>query len=263
MEKHKSFCYLALLTFFFLLVVFLPCRQAWAFRVTLEREGVPLSFPEEEQYRPSPVSPAPVVPGTPGPGPDQEPEPGSDEDILRFSPASRTTGRGGTYVPAAPVERPSLPPETPPDTTPTQDPSQQPDAVPDAPSWLTPDEARAFVLLNEFRAENNLPPLQIHSGLVEVARLKAQDIADNDYFSHVSPTYGSISQMLRSAGISYNRAAENLSKAGNVSQAHVQLVYSTKGHRQIMLSPDYNYVGIGILPLKGVPGIIMVQLYID
>jgi uncharacterized protein YkwD len=128
---------------------------------------------------------------------------------------------------------------------------------------LTVDEAKAFALLNEFRTKNNLPPLQIHNGLVQVARLKAQDIIDHNYFSHVSPTYGSISQMLRNAGIPFTRAAENLSKAGNVYQAHIQLEYSTKGHRQIMLNPNYKNVGIGVLPLKKTPGIIMVQIFTD
>lgn len=119
------------------------------------------------------------------------------------------------------------------------------------------------MLLNEFRIENNLDPLQADYELTRVARLKAQDMVDHDYFSHVSPTYGSISQMLRNEGISFSRAAENLSKAGNVSQAHVQLVYSTKGHRQIMLNPNYNNVGIGVKPLKKTPGIVMVQLFTD
>ena len=33
---------------------------------------------------------------------------------------------------------------------------------------------------------------------------------DNDYFGHISPTYGSVGNMLRSFGVSFSVAGENL-----------------------------------------------------
>ncbi|MDO9536412.1 MAG: CAP domain-containing protein [Bacillota bacterium] len=218
---------------------------------TFQRDGVLVTPGYIQPYQP-PSAPAPTAPAPTSPGS------GSGDGSQIISSPVRSTLDRNTYV--APIAPPPPPPSSP---TPSPAPSPQPPAqIPAAPSWLTAEEAKAFELLNKFRVDNNLPPLQIHSGVVNVARLKAHDIADNNYFSHVSPTYGTVPQMLKNAGISYSSAAENLSKAGTVSQAHIQLVYSTTGHRQIMLSPNYTHVGIGIVPLKNVPGIIMVQIFI-
>jgi uncharacterized protein YkwD len=270
MDRKKIFCCLALAIF--LSVILLPLQEAEAFRGTLNRDRFIMNPPGGNQDQPSPDpepwEPTPQDPvEEPDPGPAPDPGEGSgDGGYSGYIPGSsnfRSERSRGAYIPPAPSNptypSPSPKPEPDPGPSPDPDPPQQPEK----PSGLTPAEAQAFALLNETRAMHNLPPLEIHYGLVETARLKAQDIAENDYFSHVSPTYGSLGQMLRKAGISYSRAAENLSKAGNVSQAHVQLLYSTKGHREIMLSPDYSKVGIGISSLKNVPGIIMVQHYID
>ncbi len=39
---------------------------------------------------------------------------------------------------------------------------------------------------------------------------KSQDMIDNNYFSHNSPTYGSPFDMLKKFGISYKTAGENI-----------------------------------------------------
>ncbi len=259
-------------------LILLPLQEAEAFQGTFDRDRFILNQPgkggEQPAPDPEPSKPAPQDPlekpdpaPAPAPAPDPVENPG-DGGYSGYTPGSnafRNERGGGAYLPPA-TSIPAYPPPAPkPEPEPNPAPSPEPDPAPqpEKPSGLTPAEAQAFALLNETRANHNLPPLEIHYGLVETARLKAQDLALNNYFDHLSPTYGSLGQMLRKAGISYGRAAENLSKAGNVSQAHIQLLYSTKGHREIMLSPDYSKVGIGISTLKNVPGIIMVQHYID
>ena len=258
MEKNsKAVCALALVVF--LLAFLLPSSTAGAVGGFLARDRYPVVPSNGGRGGEAPVYPEPEEPVSPQPGDGQE---DNERPQNSYSPPNRTIGRrGGFYVPPASPSNPSTPPPADPPVNPSE--PSQPPAIPGAPSWLTADEAKAYMLLNEFRIENNLDPLQANYELTRVARLKAQDMVDHDYFSHVSPTYGSISQMLRNEGISFSRAAENLSKAGNVNQAHVQLVYSTKGHRQIMLNPNYNNVGIGVKPLKKTPGIVMVQLFTD
>ncbi|GEM_PF-6186182 len=135
--------------------------------------------------------------------------------------------------------------------------------MPETPAGLTPDEAKAFELLNEFRIENGVPPVEIDMQLVELARMKARDKVENGYSGHISPTYGSPGRMVQDAEISYKKVAENYAKAGNVTQCHYLLAYSSKGHREIMLNSDYTHVGIGIVELTDVPGIIMIQLFIQ
>lgn len=253
--KKNSKAFFTLSMVVFLLTFFLPFSKADAVGGFLERDRYPVIPSTGERSGSSPVSLQPQQPVSPQPGNDGQT--GGEKPQNTYSPPIRTIGRsGGVYVPPASPSSPVSPPSN--SSAPSQPPS-----VPAAPSWLTENEAKAYLLLNEFRINNGLPPVQIDYQLTVVARLKAQDMVDLDYFSHVSPTYGSINQMLKNAGISFTRAAENLSKAGNVNQAHLQLEYSTKGHRQIMLSPSYNYVGIGVLSLKKTPGIIMVQLFTD
>ncbi|MDI6871854.1 MAG: CAP domain-containing protein [Bacillota bacterium] len=46
-------------------------------------------------------------------------------------------------------------------------------------------------LINADRAKNGLPALALNVALARVAHLKAQDMAENGYFAHNSPTYGS------------------------------------------------------------------------
>lgn len=239
---------------FFLLFSFLPFQGADAFRGTVQRERIPVGSLDRSADLQLPVVPNPRQPLPTEPDQGQE---SGKEDFLYVSPVRGLNRSGGVYMLVSSPDSPSLPENSSPL------PEKPSPSEPIVPAGLSPQEAQAFVLLNEFRAENKLPPLEHHPGLGEVARLKARDIVENGYFSHVSPTYGSIGQMLRGAGVPYRSAAENLSKAGNIHQAHLQLVYSTQGHRQIMLSPNYDYVGIGVLPLKNVPGIIMVQLFIN
>jgi len=93
--------------------------------------------------------------------------------------------------------------------------------------------------------------------------MKARDMLDKNYFGHVSPTYGSLGKMLRDAGVTFSMAGENLSKASTVYRAHLQLEFSTQGHRQVMLNPGFNKVGIAVLPQGRTPGVLMVQIFTD
>ncbi|MGG1664098.1 CAP domain-containing protein [Brevibacillus sp. NRS-1366] len=55
-------------------------------------------------------------------------------------------------------------------------------------------------LVNKKPANNGLSPLQVDMKLENVARVKAQDLVKNGYFSHTSPIYGSPFQMMKSFG---------------------------------------------------------------
>ena len=61
---------------------------------------------------------------------------------------------------------------------------------------LSDDEQKLLELVNKARAEKKLQPLVIDGNLLKVARLKAKDMIDNNYFSHQSPTYGSPFDMM-------------------------------------------------------------------
>lgn len=125
---------------------------------------------------------------------------------------------------------------------------------------LTADELEVFNLINKQRTNNGLSPLKIDSEVQNVARVKAQDMVDNNYFSHNSPTYGSPFDMLKSYKVSYKTAGENI--AGNSSNTEaVNAWMNSSGHKANILNSSFNYTGIGVV--KGSKyGKIYVQMFI-
>ena len=125
---------------------------------------------------------------------------------------------------------------------------------------LTTDELEVLNLINKQRTNNGLSALKIDSEVQNVARVKAQDMVDNNYFSHNSPTYGSPFDMLKSYKVSYKTAGENI--AGNSSNTSaVNAWMNSSGHKANILNSSFNYTGIGVV--KGSKyGKIYVQMFI-
>lgn len=125
---------------------------------------------------------------------------------------------------------------------------------------LTDDESQLLSLINAERNKNNLSSLEIDENLQNVARLKAQDLVQNNYFSHNSPTLGTPFDMLKSNNISYKTASENI--AGNSSiPAAVESWLNSESHKENILSNDYNYTGIAVVDSIAY-GKIIVELFI-
>lgn len=113
-------------------------------------------------------------------------------------------------------------------------------------SQLTADEQEVFNLINEKRKANGLSALKIDDELQNVARIKAQDMVDNNYFSHNSPIYGSPFDMIKKFGISYKTAGENI--AGNSSNTGaVNAWMNSEGHKANILNSSFNYTGVGVV----------------
>lgn len=112
-------------------------------------------------------------------------------------------------------------------------------------SGLTAQEQQMLSLINRERQKAGLSPLQADPQLTKVARLKSQDMIQNRYFSHQSPTYGSPFDMLRRFGISYRTAGENIAGNRSVEAAHAALMNSP-GHRANILNRSFTQIGIGI-----------------
>ncbi|MEW9121637.1 MAG: CAP domain-containing protein [Thermotaleaceae bacterium] len=100
-------------------------------------------------------------------------------------------------------------------------------------------------LINEERAKVGASPLQLHEAATFVAQEKSDDMVRNNYFSHTSPTYGSPFDMLKTFGISYSTAGENIAINSSVQRAHAAFMNSD-GHRRNILNPNFTHVGIGI-----------------
>ena len=102
--------------------------------------------------------------------------------------------------------------------------------------------------------------MKIDEEVQRVARIKAQDMVDNNYFSHTSPIYGSPFNMLNSFKILYKTAGENI--AGNSSNSGaVNAWMNSSGHKANILNSSYNYTGIGVVSSPKY-GKIFVQMFI-
>jgi len=111
---------------------------------------------------------------------------------------------------------------------------------------LTKDEQTILTLVNKARKEAGLSELKVDTQMMNVARLKSQDMEDNNYFSHTSPTYGSPFEMLKNFGVSYKTAGENIAGHSTAENAFNAWMNSP-GHKANILGANYNYTGIGIV----------------
>jgi uncharacterized YkwD family protein len=111
---------------------------------------------------------------------------------------------------------------------------------------LTAEEQQMLDKVNQEREKAGVPALKADPELTKMARVKAQDMIDNNYFDHNSPKYGSPFDMMKQFGIQYNTAGENLAGNQSVDAAHTALMNS-QGHRENILKADYSKVGIGVV----------------
>ena len=110
---------------------------------------------------------------------------------------------------------------------------------------VSAQEQSAGNLLNSDRMRYGLPPLEHSEALSRAARLKSEDMRDNRYFAHTSPTYGDVRSMLTTLGISYKAAGENIAHHASVEKAQAAFL-SSPGHRRAVLSKAYTHYGVGI-----------------
>ena len=106
-------------------------------------------------------------------------------------------------------------------------------------------ENEVIRLVNEIRAENGLKPLTANWELSRIARYKSEDMSDNRYFSHTSPTYGTPFQMIKAFGLSYRSAGENIAYGYRTPAAVVDGWMNSSGHRANILNASYTQIGVG------------------
>ena len=105
--------------------------------------------------------------------------------------------------------------------------------------------SQVVTLVNKERASNGLQSLTSDSQLAKLAQMKAEDMAKNGYFSHTSPTYGSAFDMMKTYGVSYKTAGENIAKGQKTAEAVMNGWMNSSGHRANILKSDYTKIGVG------------------
>lgn len=150
----------------------------------------------------------------------------------------------------------ATPQPTRPSTTPqVAQPTTQPVTEPTTPETTKPNngntsevssyEKQVVELVNKERASRGLSPLTLNTELSRVARIKSEDMRDNEYFSHNSPTYGSPFDMMKSFGINYRTAGENIAMGQQSPEAVVTAWMNSDGHRANILNANFTQIGVG------------------
>ncbi|KZS48487.1 SCP-like extracellular [Paenibacillus glucanolyticus] len=99
-------------------------------------------------------------------------------------------------------------------------------------------------LVNKERSKAGLGSLTMDEELSKMAMAKAEDMYDNNYFDHNSPTHGSPMDMMKEYGITYNSAGENIAK-GQTSPSQVMKDWmNSPGHKANILNKSYTKIGI-------------------
>lgn len=110
---------------------------------------------------------------------------------------------------------------------------------------LSLQEEKLLNLINLDRAANGLAPLAADPELSRIARIKSEDMRDNNYFAHESPTWGKARQMLERFGYRFRGVGENIAHHATVEKAQAAFMTS-EGHRRNILSSAWQKVGVGV-----------------
>ncbi|GEN53655.1 hypothetical protein HFA01_19170 [Halobacillus faecis] len=115
----------------------------------------------------------------------------------------------------------------------------------EAASEVSAFEKQVVELTNQEREKQGLAPLKLDTELSAVAKDKSLDMQQNNYFSHNSPNYGSPFDMMKSYGIDYRTAGENIAMGQTTPEEVVQGWMNSQGHRENIMNPNFTHIGVG------------------
>ncbi len=112
---------------------------------------------------------------------------------------------------------------------------------------LSKDEERILELTNAARAKEKLPPLKVNATLLKVARAHAANMAKQHKMEHVLDDK-TPAQRIDKAGYDYRSVGENIAagEKGATLDAVFKGWMESKAHRENILSPKYDEIGLGL-----------------
>ena len=107
-------------------------------------------------------------------------------------------------------------------------------------------EQQAFLtLINNFRAQNGVGPLQVSVALQNAAQWMSADMAAKSYFSHTDSLGRDPFQRMAAFGYGYSPAGENIAAGNATAQNTFNQWQASPGHRANMLNASFRVIGIG------------------
>ena len=104
--------------------------------------------------------------------------------------------------------------------------------------------------INAIRAKHGLPPLQADSQLVNLARIRSQDMASKSYFSHDPPDGCNFVCLMDRYGVQHSYAGENIAwntwPWSQTAQQAVTQWENSPHHLENILNCHYTRFGTGV-----------------
>jgi hypothetical protein len=100
---------------------------------------------------------------------------------------------------------------------------------------------------NDYRSRHDVSPLTNHNYLNDAAQAKAMDMAENNYWSHNTPSGEEPWLFITNANYLYLNAGENLAYGFATSRETVAGWINSPTHRENMLDSNYTEVGFGFI----------------
>ena len=115
---------------------------------------------------------------------------------------------------------------------------------------ISAEENAMVGLLNADRAAAGLVAVRVDSRLMAIARARSVDMATKGYFSHTQPDGRNVFDILSAQSIAWYNAGEiiawNTYPMDSTTSAANRQWMGSAGHHAIIVSTDFNYVGVGL-----------------
>ena len=119
-----------------------------------------------------------------------------------------------------------------------------------APAFPSPEEIERDLLraLNGERTARGLPVLGLSPALSRLARTHSAELAEREVLAHDSAAGLSFTERMIAAALAFASGAENVARSGTHVAAFIhQSFMESPGHRENILNPLFDEVGIGIV----------------
>ncbi len=106
-------------------------------------------------------------------------------------------------------------------------------------------ELKVVLLVNEERAAEDVPPLEIDDRLSAAAQGHANDMAKKNFVSHTGSNGSAWDARIRKKGYPNAAMGENVAGGQPTPEAVVAAWMASSGHRANILNPSFGHIGVG------------------
>lgn len=101
-------------------------------------------------------------------------------------------------------------------------------------------------IINSYRAEKGVAPLELDGKLTEIAGVRAEEVAWSGKHEHFRPNNRYFSSIFKEGGIDDGNVGENIGWGYATPEAVCQAWKESETHYENLMNPEYTKIGIGV-----------------